>query len=102
MRYKIVLNEVRLSSKIQFTGASAFLECTPLRGFILSVTLSRMTCIRFQQKPNNRILLLPSINSSQAQKVRLLDFWPSDHEDTTYFSERNLERTYSEMIRFIF
>ena len=29
---------------------------------------------RYQQKPNNRILLLPFINGSQAQKVRLLDF----------------------------
>ena len=29
----------------------------------------------YQQKPNNRILLLPFINGSQAQKIRLLDFW---------------------------
>ena len=28
----------------------------------------------YQQKPNNRILLLPFINGSQAQKVRLLGF----------------------------
>ena len=54
----------------------------------------------YQQKPNNRILLLPFINGSQAQKVRLLDFWPS--KDTIYFSERNLERTYNEIKRFIF
>ena len=54
----------------------------------------------YQQKPNNRILLLPFINGSQAQKVRLLHFWHP--KDTIYFSERNLEKTYNEKIRFMF
>ena len=41
--------------------------------------------VSYQQKPNNRILLLPFINGSQAQKIRLLDFWPA--KDTIYTSE---------------
>ena len=48
----------------------------------------------YQQKPNNRILLLPFINGSQAQKIRLLDFWPA--KDTIYIPERNLGKTYNE------
>ena len=55
---------------------------------------------KYQQKPNSRILLPPFINGSHAQKVRLLDFWPS--KATIYFSGRNLEKTYNEKIQFIF
>ena len=39
-------------------------------------------------------------NSSQAQKVEVLDFWSS--KDAIYFSRRNLEKAYNEKIRFIY
>ena len=54
----------------------------------------------YQQQPNNRVLLLPFINGSQAQTIRLLEFWPA--KDTIYISERNLGKTYNEKIRLLF
>ena len=54
----------------------------------------------YQQEPNNRLLLLPFINGAQAQKIRLLGFWPA--KDTIYIPERNLGKTYNEKIRFTF
>ena len=54
----------------------------------------------YQQKPNNRILLLPFMNGAQAQKIGLLGFWPA--KDTIYIPERNLGKTYNEKIRFTF
>ena len=54
----------------------------------------------YQQKPNNRAIFLPIINGSQAQRVRLLDFWPS--KGTTYFLEQNHVKTYNKRMRLYF
>ena len=37
---------------------------------------------RYQQNPSNRTLLLPFVNGSHAQRVRLLDFW--EQKDAIY------------------
>ena len=91
--------------KTTFWNLSAFGGTCQLRNLSLqylevhdSATL--LPANNSQQKPNNRILLLPFINGFHALKVRLLDFCPS--KDTIYFSERNLEKTFNEKIRFIF
>ena len=57
-----------------------------VRSLELRSTLKYIQCM-YQQRPNNRTLLLLFINGSQAQRVRLLDFSPK--KGTIYFSEHN-------------
>ena len=66
--------------------SSCFSACALLARIDDDVLRDIIVC--YQQKPNNRILSLPFINGSQAQKIRLLDFWPA--KDTIYIPERNL------------
>ena len=97
---------VRTFRLIGFLGAARgrFKLCTQhiLRGLRCSDILCALMRHSWEiyQQPNNRILLLPFMNGSQAQKVRLIDFWLA--KDAIYIPERNLGKTYNEKIRFIF